>query len=646
MRRLLPRHFRTPLDNPGARRSGPPARRAAHKRMPALLAVCLLTLCLLPACGGGGGSLAAAPPAPTNLGLLASTQGTRVPLEVQNPLAVPATVTAGAPMGGTGSGTFTIDSGSLPASVPAGGTHTIQILFSPTGEGVASGAIRLRYEGAGQMQETAHELVATAEAVTWSVAGAPIDFGTIAAISTSDRTVTIRNASSVSPVSLGATVQTSNAAWAVVDTAFPLAVPPGEQAEITVRFSPPASGNYDGYLDVGVGSAGGPVRLLVLGSGAAALTSTETIVDFGLQAFSGITTAQLQVDVPADAISLTVEGYDPTDGCTLGLGELLGPGGRVYENTALTGAYIWGEGAEVFATTIPNTDRTNVQMVPGGGTYAFRIRRMSGSSPQVAVRAIIERRAAGTESQGTLDLNVWLANGLSVTAASAASDSRLQNILARIDTILRGQGIGLGEIDYYDVANPSYDDVSSEFEFSQMLRTTSSATHVRLNLFFVETTLTGGVVGVAATISGPARNGTSLSGVMSIYDSGFTENLIGLIAAHEIGHLAGLYHTVEQNGAHDFVDDTAECRASGSDSVCPTAGGGYLMHWQALGGSTISNGQGLVLRAHPLVRAAAGGAAKFRPAPLEPIDFLQAEALPEGWCGCPGCGHGPAFDKR
>ena len=62
-----------------------------------------------------------------------------------------------------------------------------------------------------------------------------------------------------------------------------------------------------------------------------------------------------------------------------------------------------------------------MQLVPGGGTYTFRIRRMSGSSGSVAVRAIIERRAPGTETQGALDLNVWLADGLPVNAAGAAA---------------------------------------------------------------------------------------------------------------------------------------------------------------------------------------------------------------------------------
>ena len=140
-----------------------------------------------------------------------------------------------------------------------------------------------------------------------------------------------------------------------------------------------------------------------------------------------------------------------------------------------------------------------------------------------------------------------------------------------------------------------------------MLQTSSTAMDVRLNLFFVRTAFGGGVLGVAGTLSGPAQNGTSQSGVMSLYienPSQGQRDLVALVAAHEIGHFVGMWHTVEQSGSHDQVLDTAECPANGTNANCPTAGGGYLMHWQALGGSDITNGQGGVIRAHPLMDAA------------------------------------------
>ena len=121
---------------------------------------------------------------------------------------------------------------------------------------------------------------------------------------------------------------------------------------------------------------------------------------------------------------------------------------------------------------------------------------------------------------------------------------------------------------------------------------------------------------------------------MSVYDGGLSANVVGMIAAHELGHFLGLTHTVEQDGSHDLIDDTAECLPQGTDLVCPEAGGGYLMHWQALGGSLLSDGQGRVLRAHPLIAPALGGALKFAPPPVDLVDLVQAATLPEGWCAC------------
>ena len=59
------------------------------------------------------------------------------------------------------------------------------------------------------------------------------------------------------------------------------------------------------------------------------------------------------------------------------------------------------------------------------------------------------------------------------------------------------------------------------------------------------------------------------------------------------------------------------------------------MHWQAVGGTVLTDGQGLVLRGHPHVDPSAGG----RSAKVHgPAGALSAEALaevlglPEDWC--------------
>ncbi len=275
----------------------------------------------------------------------------------------------------------------------------------------------------------------------------------------------------------------------------------------------------------------------------------------------------------------------------------------MYETPLLTGDYAWVPGMEAFATTLPNSDRPNVQLVPGGGRYEFRIRSYTPGVAALDVRAVIERRPGALTSTGVLPLNVWLANGIAPTAATAAANARLQSILTRVDAILQQQGIVLGDVDYYDVDEPAFDDVT-EAEFPYMLKLTAAATETRLNLFFVRTAIGGSTVGAAAAVGGPHRNGTAASGVMSVFDGGpptLPASVIGLVVAHEIGHYTGLLHTVDSDGTYDIIDDTAECPATGADAICPAEGGGYLMHWQALGGADLTPGQGFVVLRHPSI---------------------------------------------
>lgn len=593
----------------------------------------LLALLALAACGGGGAAAPTGPVAPTALGLVSLTTPSTWMRAFRNPLAVPAGVTqttaAGSP--------FVVGAGALPAAAPAGGDVQLPVVFTPTSPGHAEGTVALAFTAGAQSGARSETFSAQVEAVTWAVSPPALDFGAVLPGDAADRSVLLTNQSSLSPVTLtGATLP---AAVTLPGTTFPVVIAPGQSRSFTVRHAPTAPGAFASTLVLGPADLGAGVGVALTGGTA----NAEEVTDFGAVALSGspAETATLQVNVPADAISLSLEALGGTSD-SLGLGLLTGPGGVVYENASLTGAYLWNTGDEIFSATVPNTDQPGVQLVAGGGTYSFRIRRMGGSATSVAVRAIVERRPGGTTSTGTLDLNVWLAQGLSVSAATAAGDATLQAVLMRIDTILGAQGVHLGAIDYYDVDDATYDYVTNA-EFAGLLRRSAAATAQRLNLFFVIEALGGGVVGVAGTIAGPKRNGTGVSGVMSVYQ-GYSTSTVGLVAAHEIGHFVGLYHTVEQSGAHDFMIDTVECPASGTSAACPTAGGGYLMHWQAVGGTALSNGQGVVVRGHPILSPGplpgspkpSTSAAALLAAPSA-AELAELEALGGHWCGtcCP-----------
>jgi hypothetical protein len=578
--------------------------------------------------GGGGGSGDGPESLALDFGLVASTVETVRSLAVDNPFEGDAVATAG-----PGSGPFAMAPSFLPTSVPGGGSVVVDVVFTPAGPGLAAGTLSLRFvrEG-GAVEDVAVEATAEAEPVTLALLTPTLAFGEVAEGDAKVLPVRVRNDSTRSPATLSV-ASTPPEGFSLPAGALPVTLAPGATGEVPVRCAPGAVGPAGGTLSIGSGEPGGPLVVTLLAS-----TGGEVVVEFGPQGLDAFgRTPLLRVDVPADAISLTLEGTMP--GAVVGLGECTGPGGRVYENVFSTGAYVWIPGEDVFSTTLPNTDRAEVQLVPGGGEYAFRLQRRSGFGSSMSVRAIVERRPGATGAVGRLDLDVWLANAIAPKAATAAGDARLQEVLDAVDTILQASGIRLGDVRYHDVTNPAFDDVT-EAEFGPMLATTASAPSPRLNLFFVRTAFGGGVLGVAATIAGPKVNGTTSSGVMSLYD-GWPAATIGLVAAHEIGHFLGLYHTVEQTGEHDFVDDTPECPAVGTNAACTTAGGGLLLHWQAVGGTAISPGQGAVIRGHPHVEAdflPTGSLLLLRRGDLARPLALGGDPLPDGWCGtCVDC---------
>ena len=398
-----------------------------------------------PGAGGGGGGGAPKPPTLLQLGEFSATSPSRVSRTFLNPLPAPATVTAS-----TISGPFEIDPTDLPSSTSSLAGVNLGIVFTPTGPGEASGQVVLRFSGGGQISDQVFDVRASGEQIEWGVNPTPLDFGDVLPGETKELEVLLTNGSQRSPVTLTSAILPSSTIGFSTDP-FPLTIQPGASVPVLVRYTPTKISGDRGILRLGHNDAGGPVDITIWANS----TGTgERIVDFGTQSLSGSDTPELTVSVPDTCVSITLEGT-MTDTAQVGIRSLVGPGGKTYVAGGDTLNLQWRATKKTFAVHLPNSDEAVTELVPGGGDYKFRLRRASGLGVTMDVRAILELRANGRNDNAVLPLNVFLANGLAPSKASAANDVEFQSMLTQMGQIFSASGITLGDIDYYDIADPA-----------------------------------------------------------------------------------------------------------------------------------------------------------------------------------------------
>jgi len=574
-------------------------------------------------------------------GVVRPDQPTAIDLAIVKPFVPPGRVELVA-----ANGSIAPEPDALPADAGQGIDFTLPVVVQPpavAGTTRAEGTITLRFTRVdGEFtRDVVVDVGATVEEPTVQLANGVANFEFVATGETRNRLITVRNPNQATPVQVTA-VEGIPDGFAL-DTRLPLNIIPGRTGSLTVRGTPASVGDVSAPVTISTSlgtTLEGTVRATVI--------PDEVVVDFGAVAVDPTTfeTEELAFTVGPNAVSFGIE-VTAAAGELIFLASLVDPDGNVFvdESDVFGGPYIWGRNIpfdQQMLLQVPNTDRPEVQLTPGGGEYRFKL-AISPTSGANGVRVIIEQRGTAGRDQATLDLNVFLADGIEPEAATAPGDERLEETLSTIDAILASAGLRIGQVSYFDVPDPTLDDIPNDADFRRLLRESAAAPEERVNLFFVRSIgggdIPSGVLGVSGAIPGIAANGTDYSGVMTAYE-GFTTFELGSTSAHEIGHYLGLFHPVEQNGSHDFIDDTLECHPFLADAICPEVGANYLMHWSALGteGIVITEGQALVLRGHPLTRA---GLPPFEsrlsgraPSPSE-LTFIGPPTL---WC--PHCaGH-------
>ncbi len=220
--------------------------------------------------------------------------------------------------------------------------------------------------------------------------------------------------------------------------------------------------------------------------------------------------------------------------------------------------------------------------------------------------------ATPRRDHGSLPLNVHLTGARGLSAASAPDDAFLQDALTVVRQTYARADIEVGPVSYLDLGAEHQvvtldDDECSGGDLPALLQS-AAAPSPGLDLFVIEafrctiaTTEVGDSIGgLAGALPGPAYvQGSSHAGVaIATQFAAGSGTRLGRVAAHEMGHFLGLYHTRESNvfgtdPIYDEIDDTFEDAEGVRDN---------LMFFAVDESTALTLDQASVLRSHPLVR--------------------------------------------
>jgi hypothetical protein len=153
------------------------------------------------------------------------------------------------------------------ATIAAGGTCTVQVRFSPTAAGVATGQLGFTSDAPGSPHTVS--LSGTGTAPVFSAAPNPVSFGDQqVGTSSAPQTVTVTNSGTADLLVTAADLSGDGFAVAA-DTCTDSSVAPGGTCSVSLRFSPGVVGAASGQLAFTSNAAGSPHSVGLSGTGSA-----------------------------------------------------------------------------------------------------------------------------------------------------------------------------------------------------------------------------------------------------------------------------------------------------------------------------------------------------------------------------------------
>jgi hypothetical protein len=507
--------------------------------------VAVLACAALFACGGGGGGGASGPALEPlqeqvmSVGLLRGDAPTAIQLVVTKPFEEAGTLEL------LGEPTGAFEPEPLPIALTNAKKCLLTVAFTPPStppDPHQSGSIPLlfRRDGGGAAFPVTLRLDGTIETPSARLLPTHVELGTAAVGETVPFTVTFENASAVTPVSVSRlTIDGDRFSLAPDAARLPTTVAPGGRLALLLRYVPLGESEDASVLRVFHSASDDPLEATLEGAGG---VLPRVVHDFGFVPLDPLTSESpwLEIHVAPEATGILVEAWGVPD-ASLELVGSEGPDGEAPVDWLAT--YPAGE-AGCLNVQLPDPGIPEARLATG--TYRFRVRDAAGTGADVRVRAIVSQRRAGEAHEGTLDLRVFVAQGLGI--ADPAGDANLAGALRTIDAVLGASGIRIGAVEFVPL-DPRFDVLEDGMARVNMLMVATTALpEGPLNLFLVRG-MADGIAGFAA-LPGPLANATPFSGVVVGYE-GRTAVAAGVIAAHEISHHLG--HRIGHRTTSAFV---------------------------------------------------------------------------------------------